>query len=67
MKSGFKSTEFWLHILMAATGSIYEVARESDDPVVMLSLQLVAAVYTAARTYLKSRQVGAPTTHELMK
>lgn len=68
MKAGVKSTEFWMHILMAAAGGAYQAAAQSEDPTVLVALQLVAALYTAARTFLKARQpVGAPTSSEPFK
>lgn len=60
MKSGIKSSEFWMTILMAAAGGAYSAAGQSDDPLVIVGLQILAALYTAARTYLKAKTPELP-------
>lgn len=64
MKSGFKSTEFWLHILGFLGSALFAGLSHSENPTIMIAVQAAAAIYTASRTYLKAQQptdaVGKP-------
>jgi len=56
-KSGFLASEFWVH-LAAGAGAVAAMAlTHSPDPVIALGFQAAAAVYTLARTWLKTKHV----------
>lgn len=60
MKSGFLSSEFWLHLLAGIGAAVYGFLAKNPDPNVAIATQAAAAVYTVARTYTKTKQVDVP-------
>lgn len=57
--TGWKSSEFWLHLLAGVGGMVYMTMSHSPDIRVVLVTQAIAAVYGLGRTWLKTQHLTA--------
>ncbi len=54
-KPGVQTTEFWLHLASLAMPVIMQLAGQSQSALAIAGAQVAAALYTLARTWIKSQ------------